>query len=103
MVNPRIDGNNVFIENCSDEKIKLTNCDELGNVIKSQFDLYDGKKLIFRDCPNLKKITADCLNLTGLQIENCPNLEKLSAYYNKIEEIDLTGLKNLKVVNLDNG
>jgi Leucine-rich repeat (LRR) protein len=103
MVTTRISGNNVFIENCSDEKIKLTNCDELGNVIKSQFDLYNDKKLIFRNCPNLKKITADCLNLTDLEIESCPNLEKLSAYYNKIKEINLTGLNNLKVVNLDNG
>jgi soluble cytochrome b562 len=62
---------------------------------------FGGKTLTLRNCPNLKKIEADCLNLTGLEIENCPRLEHLSAYNNELEELFLDKNYSLKHVNVD--
>jgi Leucine-rich repeat (LRR) protein len=65
-------------------------------IALSNYKKFAGKKLVFENCANLKRIEVDCLNLTGLEIENCPRLEHLSAYNNKIKSLDLKGLSNLK-------
>lgn len=88
--------NTWIIENFQGEKIDVS--DNSDTEISQNFKNYNGKKVIFRNCPNLKKIKANCLNLTGLEIKNCPQLEYLSAYYNEIRELDFTGCKKIKLL-----
>ena len=35
--------------------------------VKKNHKIYQDKKLVFHNCPNLKKIEVDCLNLTDLR------------------------------------
>lgn len=93
--------NEILIENCLDEEINITDTDEDGNVINRNFDLYQGKKVIFRNCPNAKIIKAECLQLQGLKLENCPQLEELSAYHNNLTGLlDLRQCPKLKTLNV---
>src|SRR6185436_2105650 len=101
MTEPKIVGDKIIFENYLEEEIDIADTDEItGNVINGNFNLYQGKTVIFRNCPNLKSIRADALHLAGLEIENCFQLEYLSAYNNKIKEAYLDDLTNLKFVNL---
>ena len=83
----------VIFENLTDKEIDFTNETEFGQDVNENFKKYNGKRLIFRNCTNLKRIEVDCLNLIGLEIENCPKLEHLSAYNNRIRELDLSRVK----------
>ncbi|CAG8811993.1 29936_t:CDS:2, partial [Racocetra persica] len=55
--------------------------------------LIDNDKITEVDISNE---TVDNCGLTELVIENCPNLKHLSFAFNKVKNIDLTGLKNLE-------
>lgn len=101
MTEPKIVGNKIIFENITDEEIDIADTDEItGDVINDNFEKYQGKTVIFRNCTKLKTIRADSLHLSGLEIENCPEIEYLSAYNNKIKEAYLDDLTNLKFVNL---
>src|SRR6185437_3829167 len=89
----------IILENLVEEEIDISESDPDADVGKN-FHNYTGKVVLFKNCPNLKKINASCLNIIGLKIEDCPQLEELSAYNNEIRKIDLSGLDNLKTVNL---
>jgi hypothetical protein len=65
-------------------------------IALSNYKKFAGKKLVFKNCANLTKIEADCLDLAGLEIKNCSQLGAISAYNNKIKSLDLKGLNNLK-------
>ncbi|WNE41106.1 MAG: hypothetical protein mread185_000563 [Mycoplasmataceae bacterium] len=72
--------------------------DEVG----ANYKKFSGKNLIFRNCKNLKRVEADCLEIKGIKFEEeCAQLEHLSAYNNEIEELDLTNQKQLNYLNVD--
>ncbi|MDR1670661.1 MAG: hypothetical protein LBR43_02995 [Spiroplasmataceae bacterium] len=87
-----------------DENLVIINPDlDLPNTVDiDNWKKFSGKTLTFKNCPNLKSIEANCLNLTGIKFEgDCSQLEHLSAYNNELIELDLTNQKQLTYCNVD--
>ncbi|WNE41188.1 MAG: hypothetical protein mread185_000645 [Mycoplasmataceae bacterium] len=88
------DGDSV---NINGEKTNPNESGFFATIIDAKnWNSFNGKTLVFRNCKNLKKIEANCLGLTGLRIEGQSRLEYLSAYNNELGELDLASLDNLK-------
>jgi len=88
MTEPKIVGDIDLFENIIDEEIDISESDPDADVGEN-FLKYRDKKLIFRNCPNLRTIDVSCLGLKGLEIENCPKLGDLNASNNDLKKINL--------------
>lgn len=96
--------NNPLLSNLECDKNKLTKLDLTHNplLFLVSVEENDLTELLFGQNPNLRALYCDCNSrLSRLDISGCPSITNLLAYCNALEELDLSGCKELKYVYLN--